>query len=412
MRALVVSPAVLPHDFSRSVCGGLQRLQMWLHAIQPLVSELEVLFFPNAGTPDDAAAARAVGQSLEQRWDVGAQVTLCARAHEPKPRAGLAGYIDTYVQPALEPSRHPLFRPYLGARQRQVLERCLSRAPDLVFCHCLQSMRAAMSTSLNGARVFLDLDNVMYRWFAREVKQPPRWRLKPLIFLQVPALWWGEREAVERCMLAFFCSEVDRRHLHRMMRVSNVDVIPNAVPQIADRALTSAPNVLYLGAYSYPPNAVAAEYMIRKVWPLLRRLAPEARLIIAGPSSEEIPSFHEPPPGVEFVGFVEDLAGLYGCTRVVCCPIQSGGGTRIKILEAASYGVPVVATSVAAEGIDLVPEREILIRDQPRGLAEACADLLGDDTRAIRIGAAARERIRRTYDREAVQRQMTDTLGR
>jgi glycosyltransferase involved in cell wall biosynthesis len=409
MRALVVSPQ-FPQDFARSVYGGFQRLQMWLHAMQSVTSELDILFFPSAGTPDGPEAAAAVARALAERWDVHARVTLCARERDEVPRSGLAGFLAEYVRPALRSSRHTLFRSYLGSRQKQALERCLAKSPDFVFFHRLQTMRAAMSTALNGARIFLDLDDVVYRCFAREVRQPPRWRLKPLLYLQVPGLWWREREAIKRCTRAFVCSEADRQLLRRGMGVRNVAVIPNAVPRIAERALTTQPNVLYIGAYSYEPNVVAAEYLIREVWPLLQRLSPEARLLIAGPGAEAIPSFQERPPGVEFLGFAPDLGRLYEQTRVVCCPIQSGGGTRIKILEAASYGVPVVATTIGAEGIDLVPQREILIRDQPLELAQACAELLADDGRATRVGAAARKRVRRVYDRQAVQREMAALL--
>jgi glycosyltransferase involved in cell wall biosynthesis len=408
MRVLVVSPQV-PLDFSRSVYGGFQRLRMWLDAIRSLQPDLDILFYPRAGVAA-ASDAAAVAQGLREAWDVPAEVTLCEREPDDERGGLLARYANAYLRPALGPSQHTLFRPFLGKRQKAALARCLARSPDIVLFHRPQSAGPALSSPLNGARVFLDLDDVQHRVFAREVRQPPRWRLKPLLYLQVPALWWGERGAIVRAERAFVCSENDRRYLRRTMRVRNVDVVPNAVPRIADRALTADPTVLFLGAYSYAPNVVAAEYLVREVWPRLIQLHPAARLLIAGPGAEEIPGFHHPPPGVEFLGFVPDLDSLYRRVRVVCCPIQSGGGTRIKILEAASHGIPVVATPIGAEGLDLVPEREILLRRDPRGLAQACADLLADGARASRIGTAARQRVRALYARDAVVRRMATLL--
>ena len=160
--------------------------------------------------------------------------------------------------------------------------------------------------------------------------------------------------------------------------------------------------MLFLGAYSYDPNIAAAEYLIRDVWPRLVGLCPKARLLIAGPGQEAIPSSQNPPAGVEFLGFVSDLNALYRRTRVVCCPIQTGGGTRIKILEAASYGIPVVSTPVGAEGIELTTDTEIVLRSNATDLAKACAELLEDYVLAHRIGAAARERVRALYTRDAV----------
>jgi len=408
MRTLVVSHQ-FPQDIARSVYGGFQRLGMWLEAIQSR-GELEILFFVRPGVATGPPAAATVERWLQDMWAVRAAVTLCEREPDPEPRGRLARYVDAYLRPALGPSRHPLFRSYLGKRQQEALTRCLARSPDIVFLHRMQSAGPALASPLNGARVFLDLDDVQYRVFAREVSQPPRWRLKPLLYLQLPAVWWGERGAIRRADRVFVCSETDRRHLRRLMGVRNVDVIPNAVPHVANGTPATDPNVLFIGAYSYPPNVVAAEYLVQEVWPRLTQLRPSVRLLIAGPRSEEIPSFHHPPQGVEFLGFVPDLDSLYRRTRLVCCPIQSGGGTRIKILEAASYGIPVVATPIGAEGIDLMPEREILLRSDPRALAQACADLLANDARASRIGLAARERVRELYARDTVVRRMAMAL--
>ncbi|MFZ0944529.1 MAG: glycosyltransferase [Syntrophobacteraceae bacterium] len=79
--------------------------------------------------------------------------------------------------------------------------------------------------------------------------------------------------------------------------------------------------------------------------------------------------------------------------------VKSGGGTRIKILEAAAYGKPVVSTTIGAEGIDLRDGEEILLRDAPGSFAEACILLLKDRTLAVKIGRAARSVVARKYDR-------------
>jgi hypothetical protein len=91
---------------------------------------------------------------------------------------------------------------------------------------------------------------------------------------------------------------------------------------------------------------------------------------------------------VEFLGFITDVTALYRRTRVMCCPIQSGAGTRVKILEAASHRVPVVSKVLGAEGLDFVGESDIVLRNDAAGLAEACGALLSDDEQAGRIGGA------------------------
>jgi glycosyltransferase involved in cell wall biosynthesis len=386
-------------------------MRMWLDAIQSLGADLEILFFRDTGEAGDAATAAEVAQQLHEAWGIRSRVVLSEREDLPHRPGRLAGYIDAYLKPAFGPSQHPHFRAFREARQREAFAGCLARSPDLVFFQRTYVTAPAIGVSLGGARILFDIDDIEHRRFAREVAQPPRWRLKPLLYLQVPALWWGERQAIARADCAFVCSEIDRRYLWRAMRVRNLEVIPNAVGHVEERPLPAEPTVLFLGAYSYPPNAVAADYLIREVWPRLVRTCPRARLLIAGPNSEVLASFRHPPAGVEFLGFVPDLDALYRGTRIVCCPIQAGTGTRFKILEAASYGVPVVSTGVGAEGIDFAADREIMIRDSAPALAEASATLLADDGLARRIGAAGRARVRALYSRDAIVERMVAILG-
>jgi glycosyltransferase involved in cell wall biosynthesis len=409
MRVLFVA-AQFPQDFSRSVSGGLQRIRMWLDAIRSLGADLEILFFHGEAVATGSESAAALAQQLRESWGVRSHVVLCAREAEPeqRPSRSLASYFQAYVRPALALSPH--LRLYQGKRQTDAFARCLDRSPDIVLFHRFHTTAPASASSLAGARVLFDIDDLAHRRFAREIAQPPRWRLKPLLYLQVPVLWWGERRAIVRSSRAFVCSETDRRYLWRTMGVRNVAVIPNAVARVEDGLVSGEPNILFLGAYSYPPNAVAAEYLIHEVWPRIASRCPKARLLIAGLDSDALTSFHHPSPGVEFLGFVSDLGALYRRTRVVCCPIQSGSGTRFKILEAASYGVPVVSTPIGAEGIDLVPDAEIVLRSSATDLAEACLDLLRDDLRARSVGASARERVRALYSRDVVVRRMRGVL--
>jgi glycosyltransferase involved in cell wall biosynthesis len=104
-------------------------------------------------------------------------------------------------------------------------------------------------------------------------------------------------------------------------------------------------------------------------------------------------------PGVEFTGFVDDLEGLYQRSRVVCAPILAGGGTRIKIIEAAAYGKAVVATRVGAEGLNMRDGVELLLRDDPGSFADACLQLLNDAVLCERLGRAAYATVVRCYDR-------------
>ena len=109
-------------------------------------------------------------------------------------------------------------------------------------------------------------------------------------------------------------------------------------------------------------------------------------------------------PAVKFTGFVDDIVGLYERSRIVCCPIFSGGGTRVKIIEAAAYGKPIVSTRIGAEGIEMHDDKELLLRDDPSGFAEACVTLLKNTDLCSRLGTAARMVVEKSYDRRTIIR--------
>jgi len=138
--------------------------------------------------------------------------------------------------------------------------------------------------------------------------------------------------------------------------------------------------------------------------PRVHRAMPAARLIIAGPAPERIPSYRAGVPGVEFAGFVDDLDVLYRRSRVACAPIQCGGGTRIKIVEAAAYGKPIVATRIGAEGLELRDGHELLLRDDPESFANACLELLEDSSLCARLGLRARAKVEELYNRADIVR--------
>jgi glycosyltransferase involved in cell wall biosynthesis len=163
---------------------------------------------------------------------------------------------------------------------------------------------------------------------------------------------------------------------------------------------------LFVGIMSYLPNALAADTLVRDIWPTVRARVPNARLIIAGKDPERLRCYPATDPSVTLAGFVDNLAELYAKARVVCCPIVFGGGTRIKIIEAAAHARAVVSTTLGAEGLAFENEREIVVRDGVAPLAEACVRLLQDPAAAQRLGLAARERARATYERAAVVAQL------
>jgi glycosyltransferase involved in cell wall biosynthesis len=199
---------------------------------------------------------------------------------------------------------------------------------------------------------------------------------------------------------AFVCSELDRKYLRKAYHLSGVTVVPNAVTIPEEQRVCEDPTVLFLGSYGYQPNVVAAEYLVEKIWPIVMDNMPKARLIIAGKEPQNLRCYSDQVPGVEFPGFIDDLDELYSRTRIVCTPIFSGGGTRIKIIEAAAYAKPILTTSIGAEGIPMQHGQELMIHDNQRNFADACLALLKDFSLCQQLGNRARKFVIEYYDRK------------
>jgi glycosyltransferase involved in cell wall biosynthesis len=260
--------------------------------------------------------------------------------------------------------------------------------------------------------IFFDLDDIEHIALRRSSMCLPL-QLKSLVALaQVPALMRAERAAIKLSTTTFVCSALDVGKLSKRFGTNNVRSIPNSVhipPAIARNQL---PRLLMLGSYAYPPNRHGIERFVEMVLPLLRKVIPDVEILIAGANQNRLKFAAKPPPGVRLLGFVEDLNELYAQASAVVCPIYSGGGTRVKIIEAAAYGMPIVSTTIGAEGIDLKSGIEILIADDVHAFSMACARVLGARHLASRIGAAAKRKAIALYDRDVVVTQLANEFGK
>lgn len=413
MRALFVA-SYFPEDLERDVYGAFQRMYAFMEAAGQVADAMDVLAFPRHDLPVDDALITRCAERFGRAAGVPVNPILVPK-DAPGPAAGVAcagrrlrdagrrlrAVADPFASEVLE------FAQYSGPRHLRAMRDCLARRPGFLFVHRLQAMAPVLRSGAGGRPpIFFDLDDIEHWKCARDFASPRDWR----IVLDIPPTLAAERAAVRASRRSYVCSEPDAAYMRRICPGSSIEVVPNSVPipPLSEPAEEKA--LLYLGYHGYQPNAAAAEFLVREIWPRVLRRVPDAVLVVAGSGSERLPSRAEAPSGVRFEGFVEDLGALYRRIRAVCCPLRSGGGTRIKIIEAAAHGRPVVSTRVGAEGLGLLDGSEILLRDMPEAFAEACAELLADRPLCRRIGAAARDAVARRYDRRAILLQLQASL--
>lgn len=403
---LFITP-YLPLGTGGAVTGAFRRQQMLMDGIVQVADVVHVLALTPPGliANDEPAVANAQ-RALAERWRVRVVLTVC----EQTAGDSHGGFWGAYGKPAFSVFSQTPFKRYSAAAHVEAVRRALAAKHDLVFAHRLHAMMPLLRLGLKVPRLFLDLDDLEHMALMRGIQQPPVWMGKRMRYLHVPALMAAERRSVRMATRALVCSRVDQQRLSQLAGTRNVEALPNAVNVPAASSLTDQPTLTILGGYDFLPNLQGAEYFLDAVWPQVLSRVPQARLIVAGPNPQLLKHHRSPPRAVEFPGLVPDLADLYAQTRVSVCPILWGSGTRLKIVEAAAFGKPIVSTTLGAEGTELEHGREILLADSPQAMADACVRVLTDDALAAGLGQAARAVALTRFDSAAVSRRLADIL--
>jgi glycosyltransferase involved in cell wall biosynthesis len=255
-----------------------------------------------------------------------------------------------------------------------------------------------------GALRVLDEHNVEYRFMERLERQE-RSRLRRLYYrLEARKLRDHELAACRRADAILTTSDVDRATLVPHVGAIPIRVVPNGVDTAfftPGPASDGPPRLVFTGAIDYQPNTDGVLHFCGKIWPLVRRSAPEATLAIVG---------KDPPPavralagdGVVVTGTVPDVRPWMQSATVFVVPLRTGGGTRLKILEALACGRAVVSTSLGCEGLAVTPGQDILVADEPAAFADAVVRSLRDPALRARLGAAGRALVEQRYRWEAI----------
>jgi glycosyltransferase involved in cell wall biosynthesis len=165
-------------------------------------------------------------------------------------------------------------------------------------------------------------------------------------------------------------------------------------------------SVGFLGSLDYRPNQEAAVWIAEELRPRLLVHAPGVDLRIGGSNAPQWLRTRLAAAGLPLTENIEESAAYLRPMRAVIAPLLSGGGMRIKILEAMALGKPVVATTVAAAGIDVRHGRNILLADDAESFALEVAGLLREPSRARAIGQAGRSLVETRYASDALARDL------
>ncbi len=155
--------------------------------------------------------------------------------------------------------------------------------------------------------------------------------------------------------------------------------------------------VTFLGGLHWPPNAAGVVWFAREVWPLIHTAVPDAIFTVIGKEPPaELQTLHL--PNLDVTGYVDDVTPLLQETAVFIVPLHAGGGMRVKIVDGWSWGLPIVSTTIGAEGIGYTDGQDILIADTAGEFAQAAIRLLHDPEQSAQLGRHGRTTLETFYD--------------
>jgi glycosyltransferase involved in cell wall biosynthesis len=255
-----------------------------------------------------------------------------------------------------------------------------------------------------GLITVLDTHNILSLMIQRFYQQEPNPIKRRYIHSQWQKTLEVEKRLCQRMNLCLVCSESDARELASLAPQARIRVIPNGTE--ADRPALSPthdePSLVFIGAMDYMPNYQGVLCFCEQTLPRIEREIPGIRLYIIG--RNPVPSIRqlENRPNIRVLDKVDDIQSRLHPEQILVVPLRIGGGTRLKILEAMSLGLPVVSTSIGAEGLEAVQGKHILIADEPQEMAQAVIRLYNDKALRQELTANARRLIKQKYDWEII----------
>ena len=292
-------------------------------------------------------------------------------------------------------------KPFLIVRdQSSQMTRTLDKLvakKEFALVHADQLNMAQFGLPLPVKAHILDQHNAVWKIIDRLSKNEKNWFKKLLMRLETVKLRRYEQRICREFEVVLTVNRQDARALQLDCQVIPIgfDVAGTDPLKLVSGSL----NLVSLGTMFYPPNIEGAIWFATKVFPLILENEPAATYTIIGPRPPAaIKELAHQNPNIRVTGYLTDLRGTLEASCGLIVPLLSGGGMRVKILEALALGLPVISTTVGAESINLENEITGLLADTPQDFAHTCLKLMAEPGLQAQMALAGRQLALEYYD--------------
>lgn len=253
---------------------------------------------------------------------------------------------------------------------------------DLIWVEHFWAAAYAQLLKQHCRKLVLNLHNVEHAYYDSLANS------SPLLHRSLLQHFARNARQYEARLLPFFdllvtTSSADAKRIQH----PNISIVPNTIPWHDQPSETQTESLVFTGNFAYTPNQQALHWFLEHCWPTILKQKPKLRLRLVG---KEIYYAYSNHPSIDYIGPVEDAIPEIAKSRLAIVPVQSGSGTRLKILEAWAAGCAVLSTPIGAEGLDAIDGEHLKIARGPAAFAQSVLDLLDNEVVRSRLVQAGR----------------------
>lgn len=224
-----------------------------------------------------------------------------------------------------------------------------------------------------------------------------------------------ERYILNEFNLNLVCSAEDMNFLINAHGTKNINVLPNGVDTKKFKPLehdySKADTLLFTGNMDYAPNVDAVIYFVEEVFPLIKKVHPEVKFIIAGQRPIDKVLALANGSDIEVTGFIPELQTMYNSASIVVAPLRFGAGTQNKVLEAMAMGIPVVCSNIGFEGLGIADGDGAFMRTDAMSFAETVNQLLNNEALRKATGEKGSNAIMNNFSWEKIASMLENYLS-
>ncbi len=384
---LTPQPPYPPH------AGNALRTLGLLEGLHKAGAHIDLITFVEDGQPDPVSTPAA---------------ELCQRIVSiPTPKRALRQRLrDLLLSGAADMSRRFYSERYADELTRQLKTR---GDYDLIqfeglemagYLPIIRALRPQAKVIYGAANAEFDLQRLIYMNDRRILRRLPG---TVYSLIQWRRLVRFERQVCQNVAHVIATSQADADAFRWLSPKSAVSVVPNGIyvqeyMQSSTQLELGSAALLFTGSMGYRPNVDAVLWFADAILGQIREAVPEARLFVVGKNPHPRLAPLRQRADVEITGYVQDVTPFLHSGAVYIAPLRMGSGTRLKLLQAMAAQRAIVSTTIGAQGLEIMPGRELLIADDAAAFAQQVIDLLRDPARREAIGRAAQTFVCEKYD--------------